>query len=188
MSVSASIPRLKDKLSQIDVTKQLLLGESKEGPILLLFLRHFGCTFCREALADLSRVNNRLEEEGLRIAIVHMSSVEEGERFAARYDLKGAHFISDPTKRLYREFDLKRGTPVQLFGPKVWFRGFSAGVLEGHGIGRLMGDGLQMPGSFVLDGGRVVWEFRHKSAADRPNYSQCTESVCDISINERVAV
>jgi hypothetical protein len=30
---------------------------------------------------------------------------------------------------------LKRGSLAQLLGPKVWWRGFKAGVLAGHGLG-----------------------------------------------------
>jgi len=51
----------------------------------------------------------------------------------------------------------------------VWRRGAEA-VAAGHGLGRIVGDAMQMPGVFVLDGGRVVEEFRHRTAADRPDY------------------
>ncbi len=46
---------------------------SNDQPVLLIFLRHFGCTFCREALADLRVQRSRIEAAGVRIAVVHMS-------------------------------------------------------------------------------------------------------------------
>jgi hypothetical protein len=58
-----------------------------------------------------------------------------------------------------------------LFGPKVWWRGFQAGVLNRHGAGRLQGDGFQMPGVFLVFHGQILRSFRHQSAADRPDYT-----------------
>ena len=33
---------------------------SDEKPVLLVFLRHFGCVFCKEAMADLSKLKNEI--------------------------------------------------------------------------------------------------------------------------------
>ena len=41
---------------------------------------------------------------------------------------------------------------------------------QGHGIGWLRGDAAQMPGAFVVSQGRVVGQFIHAPAADRPDY------------------
>jgi hypothetical protein len=40
----------------------------------------------------------------------------------------------------------------------------------------LAGDGLQMPGVFLLHRGKVLREFRHESAADRPDYVTLTQA------------
>ena len=47
---------------------------------------------------------------------------------------------------------------------------------NGHGVGMLAGDGLQMPGVFVLHHGQVLREFRHESAADRPDYLELAQA------------
>lgn len=138
-------------------------------PTLIVFLRHFGCTFCREALADLQLQRREIESSGRQIAVVYMSSSDDGDKFLTRYDLTDIIQISDPTRRLYRAFALKRGNPWQLFGPAVFWRGFAA-FWSGHGIGGLQGDGLQMPGAFLLQDGKIVRTFRHKHAGDRPDY------------------
>jgi hypothetical protein len=57
-----------------------------------------------------------------------------------------------------------------LFGWNVWLRGFEAGVLKRHGLGMLKGDGFQMPGVFLLADGELQRSFRHRTAADRPDY------------------
>jgi hypothetical protein len=175
------LPPLSDQVPEIGATRDQLLAASKDGPVLLLFLRHFGCTFCREALADLRKARRSLADQGVRVAVVHMSSREAGHEYQEKYHLADAVFISDPHKKLYRAFNLRRGKPAQLFGPKVWLRGAKAGLFDGHGIGWLEGDGLQMPGTFVLNDGQVVWEYRHESAADRPDYlAACSGGACSL--------
>jgi hypothetical protein len=143
---------------------------SKDQPVLLVFLRHFGCTFCREALADLRVQRSRLEGAGVRIALVHMSPGAEAAEFFARYGLDDVSRFSDPGRGLYRRFELRRGDWVQLFGFPVWLRGARAIVADGHGLGPLAGDGFQMPGAFLVLNGKIVREHRHETAASRPDY------------------
>lgn len=143
---------------------------SRYNPVLLVFLRHAGCTFCREALADLAAQRRQLEATGATIVLAHMGEPELGRDFFDKYGLSDLHQISDPGRGLYKAFGLRRGNLWMLFGPKVWWRGFEAGILNRHGVGRLMGDGFQMPGLFVIFHGQVLRSYRHQSAADRPDY------------------
>lgn len=147
-----------------------LVSLSAKKPVLLVFLRHFGCTFCREALADISRERQNIEKTGSQIVFVHMTDHDIAERYFQRYGLTGAEHVSDPTCRFYEGFGLLKGSFNQLFGLQSWIRGFSAGVLTGHGIGPQLGDGFQMPGVFVLFQGAIKESFIHKLASERPDY------------------
>lgn len=147
------------------------LGEiSFRSPVLLVALRHSGCTFCREALADLARVRPSIEGQGTRIVLAHMGTPAEGRDMAGRYGLHDVDRIADPNRLLYHSLGLTRGSLGQLFGPVVLWRGFTAGVLNRHGIGMLKGDGFQMGGVFLLDRGRIAREFRYHHASDRPDF------------------
>jgi hypothetical protein len=143
---------------------------SAEQPLLVVFIRHVGCTFCREALSDVSSVRDRLDAQGVKLAVVHMSGPSTAEALLARYDLDDVDHFSDPDCKLFRAFELSRGAWWQLLGPRVWGRGLTA-ILR-HGLGRIEGDGFQMPGVFLLKGGRIVSAFRRQTAADRPDYLQ----------------
>lgn len=132
---------------------------------LVVFLRHSGCTFCREALADLALQRKRIEADGTRIVLVHMGG---SEAFFAQYGMADVERIHDPERALYKAFGLRRGSLWQLLGPSVWLRGWAA--FGQHGVGFLDGDGFQMPGAFLVRNGRIVKEFRHTTAADRPDY------------------
>ena len=148
---------------------------SFRNPILLVFLRHFGCTFCREALSDISKLRKDIESNGIEIIFVHMAEDEVANKYFARYKLDGSKHVSDPACRFYSAFGLVKGNFTQLFGLKSWIRGFQAGVLDGHGVGNQLGDGFQMPGVFVIQNGEVINSFIHKFASDRPDYTKMVD-------------
>lgn len=131
----------------------------EERPLALVFLRHFGCIFCREQVADLRDHPDR------NIAFVCMAGPDEAEDF--RRLMKSPHvFLCDPEAKLYEDFELERGSVKQMFGGEVWRRGFGAG-LKGHAVGRPVGDPWRMPGEFILGtDGSVVWEHRPRHAGD----------------------
>ena len=48
-----------------------------------------------------------------------------------------------------------------MAGPAVWGRGLRA-VLSGHGVGKPIGDPLQLSGHFVLRDRSIVWRDVHE--------------------------
>jgi hypothetical protein len=147
---------------------ETLADLSRTGPVLLLLLRHSGCVFCREAIADAAAALPQIEAAGARLVLVHQGSDDDLRPILERHGLGQIDRVSDPAKTLYRALELPRGSLGQLFGPPVWSRGLAA-VLAGHGIGPLVGDGFQMPGAFLIRDGRVSAAYRHRHAADRPD-------------------
>jgi len=146
---------------------------TSEKPVFLVFLRHFGCTFCREAMTDISKILNHIDDAGLKPIIVHMSEENVAEEFFEKYKLKGVSHISDPDLSLYEYFGLSKGTFGQLYGLKTWLRGLKAGIIDGHGgpsLKKGWGDYTQMPGLFILKNNAIKAKFGHKTAADRPDY------------------
>lgn len=148
---------------------------SEQRPTLLVFLRHLGCTFCRQALADLRRYRQEIEGKGVQLALVHMVDDPAAAAFFAQYDLGDLPRFSDPTKLIYRGFGLKRGGIRQLLAPSVWMRGFQAAITEKHGAGKPQGDGFQMPGVFLVKNRSVLSGFIHDTAADRPDYCRLAD-------------
>lgn len=139
---------------------------------LVVLLRHAGCTFCKQTLADLAERQAEILKAGVGIAVVGLS--ESSDRLRAigeQHGVSSAAWIADPDRLLYRALELKRGSFLQLFGPRVWIGGILA-AFRGHGVGKLEGDGFQMPGAFVIHRGRVVREYRHATAADRPDLEE----------------
>jgi peroxiredoxin len=158
-------------------TGETIADISRRAPVLLVFLRHAGCTFCREALADLARQRPALGRAGTHLVFVHMSEIEGFRRFAAGYGLGDVPQVSDPERKLYRALGLRRGTLGQLLGWRVLVRGFQAAIFARHGLGAIQGDSTQMPGVFLIRDGRILAAHRHRDSADRPDYV----AVCSLS-------
>jgi hypothetical protein len=164
-------PEIRTALTRALTSTGLTLAAASESrPLLVVFLRHAGCTFCREALADLEKAKPRLDRAGVGLVLVHMGPDGPAAALFARSGLLDALRVSDPARDLYRAMELSRGTLSQLFGPRVWVRGFKAGLIDRHGVGMLVGDGLQMPGAFLIHRSAVLRAYRHEDAADRPDY------------------
>lgn len=164
-------------MSDMITNRGVSLSEASDNsPVLLIFLRHFGCTFCREALADISDLREDIERLGVRIIFVHMTDNHTADPFFLRFGLDGAEHISDPMCQYYAAFGLVKGSYRQLYGLRSWIRGFESIVVEGNGYGAELGDGFQMPGIFVVHKRQIRGSFIHKYSSDRPDYVALTKS------------
>lgn len=146
------------------------------APSLVVFLRSFGCTFCREAMADVAAVRKALRSEGTQIAFVHGASREEAAPWFAKYGLDDVVQVSDPQLAHYRAFGLGRTKAQALVDPQVWTRGAMCAISHGFGV-QSTAMMRQLPGVFVIRDGKIVAAFRHSSPADRPDYLALTRSV-----------
>lgn len=145
------------------------------SPVLVVFLRHTGCMFCRETIAEIARLRACLEASGIKIVLVHHGRSSTMESLLRKQGLGGLDNIYDSDRSLYRAFGLRRGSTNQVFGFRIWPRAFSA--LRRHGAGLPAGDPFQMPGVFLLDRCEVVHSFRPRKISDQADYKQITSSV-----------
>ena len=151
---------------------QNLLELSKKKPIMLIFLRHFGCQFCRQAMDELSQKRKELAEAGTELIFVHMAENDVAETYFKKFKLSGVTHVSDPNCRYYAAFGLVKGSFTQLFGLQTWIRGFSNKAQYGNEMGKHLGDSFQMPGAFMLHKGEVKDQHIHKMASDIPDYDK----------------
>jgi hypothetical protein len=147
-------------------TGETLLEASKSRVLTLVFLRHFGCTFTRQILRSLEGIQEEARVNGSELVLVHM--LQGGKETVYLGERSGVTRIADPRCELYRAFGLGKGGFLELFGPRVWWRGAVA-IFRGCGVGHLVGDGLQMPGAFLFRDGQIVSTQRARSASDLPN-------------------
>ncbi len=153
-------------------TGRSLLDLLDESPVLLVFLRHFSCTFCAQALDRVSKVRAQLEAREVRPVFVHLGTPERAKPYFDYYHLSDVERISNPDATLYQLplFGLSRTNPyLHLFNPTVVI-GWLKGALFKYGIGLIKEDAYQMPGVFFFEGRKIVRAFRHRTIADEPDY------------------
>jgi peroxiredoxin len=149
----------------------VLLELSRHQPVMLVFLRHFGCTFCRTTLREIARYRDTIESRGTKIILIHQLSEEAGTAELRHYHLHDIEHVSDPELVLYKGFHLRRGTLSQLFGVKEIAVFVQKGLIGGLGIGAPGDqDPFQMPGIFLVQDGKILKQFLHRSASETPPY------------------
>ena len=140
---------------------------AQQNKLLLVFVRHAGCTFCRETLIELKGKLSVLKQHEIIPVVIHLGTPTDGERMLSRAGLQGTLHVSNPGAELYRAYELKRGQLSQLFGLRVLWRGFVSAILRGYGFGTFVGDGFQLGGAFLVENGRIIKSFPAKDAADK---------------------
>jgi hypothetical protein len=148
-------------------TGETLAQASQSRMLVLVFLRHFGCTFTRQILRGLEQLEKQALSRGAELVLVHMLQ-DGGETDYMSSQHTRILRVADPDCDLYRAFGLGRGRFLELFGPRVWWLGMLS-VFKGCGVGRFAGDGLQMPGVFLLHHGEILAAKPAKSASDLPD-------------------
>jgi peroxiredoxin len=162
--------------------KDSLFELSEKQPIMLVFLRHFGCTFCREMLSEISKNRQYIEDRGVKIVFVHQLSVHEAHHTFEKFDLSDVSSVSDPELMLYKGFYLRRGKLSQIFGLKdIKNLLFRANVLK-LGIASFKDeDPFQMPGVFIVKNGEVIQKFIHTSVSDIVPFKELTADITTAS-------
>jgi thiol-disulfide isomerase/thioredoxin len=149
-----------------------LLALAEASPVLLVFLRHFGCPFCRKTISDVAGLQQEMADRGVRPVFVHLGTPEIAQKHFEYYGLSGVERVHDPGATIYQDpaFALSRQHPLwSTLNPKVFWAWVKRAMVK-HGIGMIQGDGHQMPGIFFLKGPRIVRRFVHRKISDEPDY------------------
>ncbi len=149
-----------------------LLTLAEESPVLLVFLRHFGCSFCRMTLAQIGDLQGELKARGIRPVFVHLGTSEIAKAHFDFYDLGDVERIHDPEAAIYRSKVFRLGHQSvwwQLVNPFVIFAWLKGAIFK-YGIGKIQGDGSQMPGVFFLKGPKIVRKFLYRNISDQPKW------------------
>lgn len=144
------------------------------GVTLLVFLRHFGCIFCRETVGDL-RQAVLADSDYPSVLFFFQGSSTEGRAFLRR-DWPDARAVADPNLEFYERFGVRRASFLEALGPPVLAARGRARA-KGYQNGPRSGDIWRMPGVFAIEGDRILWSHRARHAADHPDFTSIPESI-----------
>ncbi|MFK7898159.1 MAG: SelL-related redox protein [Myxococcota bacterium] len=145
---------------------------------LLVFLRHFGCMFCRETVGDL-RDAVRDRSDFPSVLFFFQGSSTEGRAFLRR-DWPDARAVSDPDLEFYELFDIRQASFLEALGPSV-LAARGRARKKGHENGPRSGDIWRMPGVFAVGGDEILWSHDPAHAADHPVFSEIPELIANAS-------
>ncbi|MBN9500984.1 MAG: AhpC/TSA family protein [Armatimonadetes bacterium] len=144
----------------LDDGASVSLSSLYEGaPLAIVFLRHFGCVFCRYQVSQLRK------DADLNLVFVCMEPPSEAKAFKEK--LRSPHrFICDSDRRLYESFGISRATMSQVFSLRTVRRGMQA-MLAGSRQSRPTSDPMQLSGAFCLDKtGKTRWSHYAQDVSD----------------------
>lgn len=141
-------------------------------PLVLAFVRHFGCPQCKELLDQLAASRHKLDQAGLALALVTQAAPAEARAFLEPR-APGVTGLADPERRLYAAFGLGRGSLTQtLLSPRVWASNFRLSRKKGFEseLPPPGQDAMQMSGVFVIaSDGRIRLPYYYDDIADHPS-------------------
>lgn len=151
----------------------------RDAPTVTTFLRHYGCLFCHEMVADVIRATPELIERGARVVLVGNGSVEQARRFFTAKGLPrdGCTVVTDPERASYQAAELERGF-AKTFLNAGSQRAFRRARQDGHGISGWLGDLTQLGGTLVTrPPARLEYFHRSEFAGDHPDMAEVARAV-----------
>jgi peroxiredoxin len=153
--------------------RRRLSGWWSEGPLHLVFLRHFGCSCLADRWATLEPALDRLSGAGATTVAVCQAPPERAAPVVTR---RGYPFpvLCDPERHAYEAFGLLEGVPATVLHDFPWRPDDRATAEAWTGSRRgteraLVDHAWQLPGEFVVAaGGRLVLTHRAQFCEDFP--------------------
>lgn len=130
-----------------NVELSTLWTEADRG-LALVFLRHYGCPFCKEHAREVDSHSNELRAAGVSIAFIGCGTSEEGRAFRNELNLNNPVF-NDADRNAYRAFGIGVAGPGTVLNPRVMAGGIRAAT-RGFLPRRSSGHPLQLQGQFLI--------------------------------------
>lgn len=158
------------------------LGVRRKGRAgVMVFVRHFGCIFCRQRIAELVEQAQQFDGHDYAIWVVGNGTAPMANDFVTTHKISCPVF-TDPSRHIYRELGMKRMIGLNL---KSVTRAISA-FKDGHRQTKVQGDPWQQGGVVVFDntgtvtlcipdneaGSELPWHDVHISLAESSHAQQ----------------
>jgi peroxiredoxin len=142
-----------------------------EQPVIVVFLRHFGCHLCREHACILRDRYAEATERGAEIVAIGTGSVRYAEAFKRDEGVPFLVLVDDDAEAA-NAAAIRSVTPFGLFSPRSWPGAWRARQ-AGHQVHKAGKRVTQLGGTFVLGAGsQVRFEHVDQHTADHADLEQ----------------
>ena len=166
--MSPSIPD-QALLAMRTASGETLASLASRGPLVLVFLRHFGCPLCQEMVADVAARRTAMADSGTTVVFVHMHPEPQAAAFFTRHGVSDLQRVSDPARTLYRAFGVPRARPTSWLSLGS-LRHYLSAMRHGHMPKLVGGDVGQMSAVVRIVDGRIDREVRDTGFDARPDF------------------
>ncbi len=128
----------------------------ENGRTLIVFVRHFGCIFCRERIGTLSARLDALRNLNMNAVVIGNGTAAMADAFAEETNLD-VPLYTDPGRRTYALAGMKRNLGLSLTSIGDSLRSWRSG----HRQGAVAGDVWQQGGILVVDSDGNIIESHH---------------------------
>ena len=118
--------------------------------------------------------HERFIERDARVVVIGMGATETARRFKEDYSLPFTVLV-DKKRESYRMLGLKRGSVIEVMGPKVWAKGAASFLKHGQGLAKE--DPLQLGGVAVVKDGKPVFVHRSETSSDNASIDTLLEAL-----------
>jgi len=153
------------------------VAESQNGAI-LVFLRHYGCTLCRQLLTRVQKeLADSAKQLGVDIIAIGPGSVEHALKTKRELDFTAGDVLSDPLRNTYASLSFKSGmfNTFNLSGLRAVIGSFLAGHKQDWTL--IPADPFALGGVLVVDPDANIW-LKHTEtyAGDHPTTSDLADA------------
>ena len=150
----------------------LWLGSEKG--IALVFLRHYGCPFCRNHARKIDRARQAFADAGLSVALIGSGTLHEAREFNRAVQL-AVPLYNDPERIAYAAYGLGHASLASVLHPSVIGSGILS-TIRGNVPHRSTGDPMQLQGQFIVDFQGIV---RFQDRPTRMNQTASPQEMLD---------
>ncbi len=157
----------------------------KEGPALILFIRHFGCFGCATQMQAIAPRIQEIDALNIRIYLVGNGNPNFIEGFKERFQLynQPVKIYTDPSLEVYKKARLTRSKLI-AYGPTTWYErviAFSKGYSNVN-----QGDNGQMGGSLLVDQeGTIKYYYKNKTVANHSDPNTVVEHIHQFALQQK---
>lgn len=140
-----------------------------ERPVVLTLVRHFGCIFCREQVAQMRRIAPEIRAAGADLVFVGNGTPQMAEAFVEDFGID-VPVYTDPTREVYGALGAQRPGRGAMLRPRMWRYTLRAVLSGSRQARKVQGDRAQVGGVFIVQpGGDLAWAYRSRLAGDHPS-------------------
>jgi peroxiredoxin len=155
------------------------LWSTAERGLALVFLRHYGCPFCKEHALAIESQRADFQQAGITVAYIGCGTIDEARSFHDDLELANPVY-NDPERIAYTAYGIGNATGGSLLHPKVIAGGIRAAG-KGYLPRRSSGNPMQLQGQFLIDRHGIIRSVaRPALMSDIPSATDLLTAACQL--------